>query len=236
MDGVVASLRAFYGPLAPPPHEIFAFFVWDVVSARALPARRDVAWQALKRVPALTPDAMFRASKADLESALSAVGAVEQRIEALKNGSGHFRRHRELGARVRGPLAGAVRALIDVPHLTAGARIRGLLFAGGHALAPVDDEVARVLARLQGFESGSKARVRREGRRRLFQACHGERDRIAEAVVVLAHHAAHACLEHAPHCAVCPLAADCRRMPVAASARRSTPAARGQTPFWPQSE
>lgn len=215
MVGVVASLRAFYGPLAPPPQELFALFVWDVVSARTLPARRDLAWQALKRVPALTPDAMFRASKADLEGALSAVGAVEKRIEALKNGSGYFRRHRALAARVKGPLAGAVRALVDVPHLSPGARIRALLFAGGHALAPVDDEVARVLARWQGFASRSTARVRREGRRRLFQACHGERDRIAEAVVALAHHAAHACLEHAPHCAVCPLAGQCRYAQVA---------------------
>ena len=70
-----AALRAFYGPLAPPPQELFAFFVWDVVSARTLPARRDMAWQALKRLPALTPDAMFRASKDDLETALAAVGA-----------------------------------------------------------------------------------------------------------------------------------------------------------------
>ena len=210
MEGVVVALRAFYGPLAPPPRELFAFFVWDVVSARALPARRDVAWQALKRLPALTPDAMFRASTDDLEQALRAVGAVEQRIEALKNGSGHFRRHHNLGAVVGGPLLGAVRVLADVPHLSSAARTRALLMVGGHALAPVDDAVARVLARLQGDGSDPKARVRRRARRRLFEACHGDREAIAEAVVVLAHHAAHACAEHAPHCSVCPLAPECR--------------------------
>ncbi len=210
MDGVVAALRAFYGPLAPPPPELFAFFMWDVVSARTQPARRDMAWQALKRIPALTPDAVFRASKADLEDALNVVGGVEQRLEALRNGSGHFRRHRNLAARVSGPLPGAVRALADVPHLSAPGKTRALLFAGGHALAPVDEGVARVLARLGGFETGPKARVRRRARRHLFAACHGDRELLAEAVVVLAHHAGHACSEQGPHCRVCPLAEGCR--------------------------
>ena len=210
MERVVAALRAFYGPLAPPPRELFAFFVWDVVSARALPARRDVAWQALKRLPALTPDAMFRASKDDLEHALSGVGAVEPRIEALKNGSGHFRRHRDLATLVGGPLPGAVRALADVPHLSAAARTHALLVVGGHRLAPVDAAVARVLGRLHGAGDGPTARIRREARQRLFGACHGDREAMAEAVVALAHHGAHACAEHTPHCAVCPLTAECR--------------------------
>ena len=209
MHGVLGALRAFYGPLAPPPKELFAFFVWEVVSARTLPARRDLAWQALRRLPALTPDAMFRASKDDLETALAAVGSVEQRIEALKNGSGHFRRHRDLANRVAGPLLGAARALARVPHLSPPARTRALLWAGGHAVAPVDDALACVLARLQGLAPGPKARVRRMARRHLCAACEGEREKLAEAVVMLAHHATHACAD-VPHCTVCPLAAGCR--------------------------
>lgn len=209
MDGVLGPLRAFYGPLAPPPRELFAFFVWEVVSARALPARRDLAWQALRRLPALTPDAMFRASQDDLEMALGAVGLVAERIEALKHGSGHFRRHRDLADRVSGPLLGAARALAHVPHLSPSARTRALLFAGGHTIAPVDDALARVLARLHGLATGPKARVRRATRRHLMAACRGEREQLAEAIVVLAHHATHACAD-APHCSVCPLAAGCQ--------------------------
>lgn len=209
MEGVLGALRAFYGPLAPPPQELFTFFVWDVVSARALPARRDLAWQALKRLPALTPDAMFRASQDDLEAALAAVGSVEQRIDALKHGSGHFRRHRDLADRVHGPLLDAARALAQVPHWSTSARSRALLFAGGHAIAPVDDALARVLARLHGLPPGPKARVRRAARRYLTAACHGNGEILAEAIVVLGHHAAHACGD-APHCGVCPLAAGCR--------------------------
>ena len=95
MDGVLGALRAFYGPLAPPPKELFAFFVWDVV-----------------------------------------------------------------------------------------------------------------LARLHGLAPGPKARVRRAARRHLMAACHGEHDGLVEAVVVLGHHAVHACGD-VPHCTVCPLATGC---------------------------
>ena len=209
MDGVLGPLRAFYGPLAPPPTDLFAFFVWEVVSARTLPARRDIAWQALRRLPALTPDAMFRASKDELEAALVAVGSVEQRSDALKNGSGHFRRHRDLADRVSGPLLGAARALARVPHLSPSARPRALLWAGGHAVAPVDDALARVLTRLHGLAAGPTARMRRAARRRLLADCHGQRETLAVAVVVLGHHATHACGDM-PHCTVCPLALDCR--------------------------
>jgi len=121
-DGVLTALAAFYGPLAPPPKDLFAFFVWDVISTRALPARRDIAWQALRRLPALTPDAMFRAPKDDLKAAIDGLGAFEDRLESLRAGSGHFRRHRDLSDRVAGPMLGAARALADVPHLSPSAR------------------------------------------------------------------------------------------------------------------
>ena len=84
MDGVLTALAAFYGPLASPPRDLFAFFVWEVVSARTLPARRDIAWQAIRRIPALTPDAMFRVPKDDLKAAIEGLGAFDERQEALR--------------------------------------------------------------------------------------------------------------------------------------------------------
>ena len=119
MDGVLTALAAFYGPLATPPADLFAFFVWEMVSARALPARRDIAWQALKRLPALTPDAMFRASKDDLKTAIDGLGGFEERLEALRAGQRTLPppprpARRSSSGRSSGPL----RALRDVPHLT----------------------------------------------------------------------------------------------------------------------
>jgi len=209
MDEVLTALSAFYGPLAPPPRDLFAFFVWDVVSVRALPARRDIAWQALKRIPALTPDAMFRAPKDELKTAIEGLGAFEERLDALRAGSGHFRRHRDLPATVAGPLLRATRALRDVPHLTESAQVRALFFAGGHALPAVDDQAARVVGRLRGVTAPAGPRRRRAARQHLRTAFGRDRDRLAQALVLLGHHASQACLEHAPHCTVCPLKGGC---------------------------
>ena len=213
MEARLGALADFYGPLALPPRDLFAFFVSAVVSARTLPARRDLAWQALKRLPALTPDAMFRASKADLKAALEVLGGGDDRLDALKTGSGHFRRHRALPDVVSGPLSGAVRALCDVPHLTPASRLRALLFAGRHALGGTDDAVSRVVARLDGGPAAGGPLRRRFARRRLLADLGPEPDRLGRPVVLLAHHAAHACLDHAPHCGVCPLAASCAHPP-----------------------
>lgn len=209
VDGVLTALAAFYGPLASPPTDLFAFFVWDVVSARALPARRDIAWQALKRIPALTPDAMFRVPKDDLKAAIDGLGGFEERFDALRAGSGHFRRHRELGAFVAGPLVRATRALRDVPHLTPSARLRALFFAGGHDLPAADDQVARVVARLHGSTAAAGTARRRAARQRLTAAFGRDRQRLGRALTLLGHHAGHACVEHAPHCTVCPLRSGC---------------------------
>lgn len=209
MDGTLTALAAFYGPLAPPPRDLFAFFVWEILSARALPARRDMAWQAVKRIPALTPDAMFRAPKDDLKAALEGVGGFEERLEALRAGSGHFRRHRDLPEIVAGPLLGATRALRDVPHLTPSAQVRALFFAGGHAVPAVDDQTSRVVARLAGVAAPAGPRRRRAARKHLQAAFDRDPDRLAQALVLLGHHAGHACVEHAPHCTVCPLKTGC---------------------------
>lgn len=217
MQRELDALATFYGPLAAPPRDLFAFFVWEVISARTLPARRDIAWQALKRLPALTPDAMFRTSKEDLKAAIEGLGGFDERLEALRSGSGHFKRHRELPDRVAGPLPGAVRALRDVPHLTPSAQLRALLVAGGHAIAAADDGVSRVVARLHGRPGPPGAASRRFARHTLTAALGRDRETLGHALVLLGHHAARACVEHTPHCGVCPLREGCawaRRPPL----------------------
>ena len=220
MREALDALAAFYGPLAPPPRDLFGFVVWEILSARTLPSRRDLAWTALKRLPALTPDAMFRASKADLQQALAMLPGREQRIDDLRAASGYLRRHRDYDQVVAGPLRPAIRIMADVPALDPPARIRALLFSGGHAVAPIDAGITRVVARLHGLGHVRPAAVRRLSRARLAAGCGRQLDLLRQAAVVLAHHAAHACAETAPHCGVCPLAPGCcyaaRREPGAA--------------------
>lgn len=210
MRDLVDALGAFYGPLAPPPRDLFGFVVWEILSAQTPPSRRDIGWTALKRIPALTPDAMFRAAKADLQAALALLPAREQRVDDLRAASGHLRRRRDLDQVLAGPLRGAVRALADVPALSAPARVRALIFAGGHAVAPIDDGILRVVARLDGLADPRPRRLRRLARARFSTACGGQLDLLRQATVLVGHHAHHACAEAAPHCGICPLASRCR--------------------------
>lgn len=210
MRAALDALATFYGPQAPPPRDLFGFVVWEILSVRTLPSRRDIAWLALRRLPALTPDAMFMASKADLQAALSMLPARDERIDELRSASGHLRRHRGLEAEVAGRLARAVRALAAVPGLTPAGRGRALLFPGGHAVAPADEGVVRVVARLHGIDAQHPAARHRLSRRRLCADCDGDLHLLREAAVLVGHHAAHACAPAAPHCGVCPLARRCR--------------------------
>src|SRR5262249_9569011 len=61
LESIVARLEAFYGVLPSPPSNPFTLFVWEVLSTHSNPRKRDAALAALKRIRALTPDAMWRA-------------------------------------------------------------------------------------------------------------------------------------------------------------------------------
>jgi endonuclease III len=210
MRDLVETLGAFYGPQAPPPRDLFGFVVWEILSARTLPSRRDLGWTALRRMPALTPDAMFRTARADLQAALAMLPSRDERIDDLKAASGHLRRRRDLDQVLAGPLRGALSALAEVPALSAAARVRALIFVGGHAVAPIDDGVLRAVARLDGLADPRPRALRRLARGRLTSGCGQQLDLLRQATVMLAHHAAHACADPMPHCGVCPLAARCR--------------------------
>src|SRR2546428_12658069 len=83
LDGLLDALRKFYGALPKPPRDPFTLFVWEVLSMHSTPQKRDAALGALKRIPALTPDAMWRAPQKKLEESGKLAGADgEQRPRA----------------------------------------------------------------------------------------------------------------------------------------------------------
>lgn len=208
IGAIVAKLHDFYGPVSRPPHGLFAFVVWEVISAGNPSARRDLAWQALHRIPALTPDAMYRAKPASVSEALSTLGSSrDERLAALREAVFHFRRHRELEHRVERPasLLDAVRALTTIPGLDRAARDRALLFVSGFRLLPVDRGVARVGARMGLAASDGRRAVRQS----LTAQLSADDRAYQQAAIYLAHHAEHACTAVAPHCTVCPLREAC---------------------------
>jgi endonuclease III len=225
----IRLLRDFYGLLPHPPAEPFQFFLWEILSRDALPARRDLAWQALRRIPALTPDSVFRApTKALLEAIGQAGPHRDDRVELIRATIGEFKRHRdEFDAdRLRAEsLLQAARTFQRLEHLSRDVRDRALLFAAGHAVLPTDDGVGRVMARLEGTAHETDgadlstlrrqqwgpelARQRRKARRLLAGTLPREVEAYREAILYLRHHAQQTCVAVGPHCGVCPLAPSC---------------------------
>jgi endonuclease III len=83
-----------------------------------------------------------------------------------------------------------------------------LLFAGDHAIVPVDAGVRRVAMRL-GYGRPGKVLSVRSVRRVLGSLLRGDLGACRRAFVYLSHHASLTCTEREPHCRVCPLAPEC---------------------------
>ena len=211
LETLIHALHDFYGPLPAPPHDPFTLFVYEVLAVHSMPRKRDAALAALKRIPALTPDAMWRAPQKKLEESVKLAGPyTENRLEALRTGADLFRRTPELPALIRGPLPAARRAIKPLPQLGETGAHRMLLFAADHCILPVDARVSRVGRRL-GYgeahpEFKRQARTVQEAMTRELAATV---DVYRRAFVYLSHHGAATCAETDPHCTVCPLLKEC---------------------------
>ena len=207
----IELLRTFYGALATPPRDPFTIFVWEVLSVHSTPYKRDAALAALKRIRALTPDAMWRAPQKTLEASVGLAGPYnEQRLRALRTGVDMFRRAPGLPAVIRGPIVPARRALKGLPQMGEGGAYRMLLFAADHPVLPVDARVSRVARRLGlGDPRGSFTKTARSVREAVARQLPGTADAYRHAFVYLAHHGAATCTEADPHCVVCPLLVEC---------------------------
>ena len=208
---MLGVLRKFYGALPAPPRDPFTLFVWEVLSVHSTPRKRDAALTALKRIRALTPDAMWRAPQKKLNDSVALAGPyAENRLQALRTGVDLFRRSPNLPAVIRGPLAAARRALKPLPQLGETGAHRMLLFAADHPILPVDSRVSRVGRRL-GYGDGSDdfRKQARSVQAALTRELSPSVEAFRRAFSYLSHHGAATCTENDPHCAVCPLLEDC---------------------------
>lgn len=194
--------------------------MWDTLSNHAFPARRDLAWLALKKIPALTPDAMFRTPAKTLTDVVGLVALRrDETVERLRELVHEFRRRRDVldgEALARVPLLTARRRLVGLAAIDAGMSARALLYCAGFVVLPVDEDVSRVVCRLMGAAAPRGAvradharHARRMARRWLSERLPRDVHSYQEAILYLRHHAQHTCLTVGPHCTVCPLAGGC---------------------------
>jgi endonuclease-3 len=212
IERLLAKLQTFYGKLPAPPRDPFMIFVWEVLSVHAAPGKRAAAFAALKRIRALTPDAMWRAPQVRLEASVALAGPyLEQRLRALRTGVDLFRRAPNLPATIRGPVPAALKALKPFPQMGEGGAYRMLLFAADQPVLPVDARVSRTARRLgYGDQHADFKRSARSIRQALATELPATSAAYREAYLYLAHHGASTCTESDPHCGVCPLLSDCQ--------------------------
>ena len=208
---LVGALQKFYGVLPLPPRDPFILFVWEVLSVHTTPRKRDAALAALKRIPALTPDAMSRAPQKRLEQSIALAGPyLDNRLQALRAGVELFRRSPELPKIIRGPLATARRALKPFPQLGETGAHRMLLFAADQPILPVDARVSRVGRRLgYGEAAAGFKKQARSVQDMMIRELPASADAYRHAFLYLSHHGAATCTESDPHCSICPLLKDC---------------------------
>ena len=211
LEALIKQLQKFYGALPSPPRDPFTLFVWEVLSVHSMPQKRDAALAALKRIPALTPDAMWRAPQKKLLDAVMLAGPyAENRLRALRTGVDLFRRNPSLPRTIRGPLQAARRALKGLPQMGEGGAYRMLLFAADHPILPVDARVVRAATRL-GFGEALKdfPKSARSVREALAPQLGGSLEAYRRTFLYLSHHGGATCTERDPHCGVCPLLKEC---------------------------
>jgi endonuclease-3 len=208
---LIPPLVRFYGPLPQPPRDAFGAYVWEVLNLKTTAGRRDAAFMALRRVPALTPDSMKKLGRGKLETIVRLCGPfVDERLSALEIGADVFRRQRGFDDRLQGTLRTAWLALRDLPHLGEAGAVRVLLFASRHPLIPVDTAMTRLAVRLGLVEpTENLTRLARTVRRTLGCALPADGTERRQAALYLAHHAQSTCVEVSPHCGICPIAGAC---------------------------
>jgi endonuclease III len=210
LETILSALQTFYGTL-PPPRDPFTLFVWEVLSVHSTPRKRDAALAALKRIRALTPDAMWRAPQKKLEQSIALAGPyAENRLHALRTGVDLFRRSPTLPSVIRGPLAAARRALKPFPQLGETGAHRMLLFAADQLILPVDARVSRLGHRLGYGEAADDFKKQARSVQEAFaRELPASADAYRRAFLYLSHHGGATCTESDPHCSVCPLVKDC---------------------------
>ena len=211
LETLLNALQQFYGALPPPPRDPFTLFVWEVLSVHSTPRKRDASLAALKRIPAMTPDSMWRAPQKKLKESVKIAGPyTDNRLQALRSGVELFRRSPDLPKVIRGPLPAARRALKPFPQLGETGAHRMLLFAADQPILPVDARVNRVGRRLgYGDVAGDFKKQSRAVQDALARELPASADAYRRAFLYLSHHGGATCTESDPHCSVCPLLPGC---------------------------
>ena len=210
---VLDALRRLYGkPAAPPLTDPFELILYENVAYLADDARREEAFQLLKKRVGLSPEKILAAPRAVLHE-IANKGIVSARtveklraiaMIALEEFGGN------LSEIVRGSPTDAKKALKKFPSIGDPGAEKVLLFSGSLPVLALDSNALRVLLRLGfGKEDKSYARQYRSAQEAVDSQLKRDCAWLIEAYQLLRRHGQELCRRSRPRCEVCPLRPDC---------------------------
>jgi endonuclease-3 len=211
---LLGSLRLRYGKPSPPPAtDAFASILWEQVAYLADDARRHQAFAALAQRIGLTPRAIRAAAPAEL-LACARLGGPHAEVRAGRMRESADLVLEELGGDLDRALdeAGgkAGRILTKFPMIGAPGAEKILLFTGRAPVLALESNGLRVLLRLgYGDEGTSYASSYRSVQQAAAPELRHDVAWLQAAHQLLRVHGQELCRRTTPHCAACPLAADC---------------------------
>ena len=214
---LAATLRATYGPPAPPPpRNAFEWILWDNVAYLADDATRTLAFAELRDRVGLTPAMVLRAPLADLEAVtahgiLASRFALKLRVAAERALAEHAG---DVDAAVRfafdaSPMR-AIELLAAFPSVGRPGAERILLFMGLLPVLALDSHGLRVLHRLGPVTEQRTYEATYRAVRTVAEAAGPQPPALLrELHLLLQTHGRRTCRRTAPDCARCPLREGC---------------------------
>jgi endonuclease-3 len=213
LPGGLAALRKLYGkPDRPAWTDPFQLILYENVAYLASDARRDQAFELLKKHTGLRPEEILAAPPATLREiagrGILPAGTAEKLREIARIAVEEF--GGDLAPALRLPQREAIRELRKFPSIGEPGAEKILLFTGARPILALESNGLRVLLRLGfGNEERSYAKSYRSAQEAASAEIPESGDARIEAHLLLRRHGQELCKRNHPRCDACPLRPEC---------------------------
>jgi len=211
---IIRKLKTHYGPPAPPKtSDAFEIILLENVAYLVDDAKRENAFDELRKTVGLKPADILNASSAELDRATSLGGIAPQQRSARMKECALIALNEfggDLTSQLKPPFANAIKALRQFPGIGEPGAEKILLFTKTHPVLALDSNGLRVLLRL-GFGSEKKnySASYKSVREAIAGECGRDCETLIEAHQLLRLHGKSICKTSKPRCEQCPVSSTC---------------------------
>ncbi len=215
LAGLLEKLETYYGaPAAPRLNGPFEMILWEIVAYLADDAKRQTAFDVLRKRVGLTPEKILAAPQSKLIEVTRTGGAIaaEDRAGRLREAASLVTEEYggDLSSVLKWPTPRAKKALMKFPMIGEPGAEKILMSCGALHVLALDSNGLRVLVRLGfGTESKSYSTTYRSVRGATLDEQPAGSQALTAAYHLLRQHGQQTCLRTSPACPTCPLRSDC---------------------------